>query len=56
LPIEYSIRIAGNLKAVQISIEDWKKLEGKINKHEQAFQVKEDLIAAFAIVLMKGDN
>lgn len=37
----------GNLTAVQIPIEDWKKLEKKIKKYEQAFQVKEDLIAAF---------
>lgn len=37
----------GNLKAVQIPIEDWKKLEKRIEKYEQAFQVKEDLAAAF---------
>ena len=37
----------GNLTAVQIPIEDWKKLEKRIKKYEQAFQVKEDLTAAF---------
>lgn len=37
----------GNLTAVQIPIEDWKKLEKKIKKYEIAFQVKEDLTAAF---------
>ena len=36
----------GNLTAVQIPIEDWKKLEKRIKKYEQAFQVKEDLTAA----------
>ena len=37
----------GNLTAVQIPIEDWKKLEKRIKKYEQAFQVKEDLASAF---------
>lgn len=37
----------GNLTAVQIPIEEWKKLEKKIKKYEQAFKVKEDLTAAF---------
>ena len=37
----------GNLKAVQIPIEEWLKLEKKMEKYEQAFQVKEDLTAAF---------
>lgn len=37
----------GNLTAVQIPIEDWKRLEKKMKNYEQAFQVKEDLTAAF---------
>lgn len=37
----------GNLKAVQIPIEDWKKLESRMKKYEQAFRVKEDLVSAF---------
>lgn len=37
----------GNLKAVQIPIEEWKKLEKTISTYEQASQVKEDLIAAY---------
>jgi hypothetical protein len=40
----------GNLTAVQIPIEDWKKLEKKMKKYEQALQVKEDLTAAFGEV------
>jgi aminoglycoside phosphotransferase (APT) family kinase protein len=37
----------GNLKAVQIPIEEWKKLEKAISTYEQASQVKEDLLAAY---------
>lgn len=37
----------GNLTAVQIPIDDWKKLEKKIKKYERAFRVKEDLTTAF---------
>ncbi len=37
----------GNLIAVQVPIEDWKKLEKRIRNYEQAFKVKEDLTAAF---------
>lgn len=37
----------GNLTAVQIPIEEWQQLEKKMKKYEQAFQVKEDLAAAF---------
>ncbi len=37
----------GNLKAVQIPIEDWEKLEGILKKYEQTLQVKEDLLTAF---------
>ena len=33
--------------AVQIPISEWKKLEKRIEKYEQAFQVKDDLTAAF---------
>lgn len=37
----------GNLKAVQIPIEDWEKLEGILKKYEQTLQVQEDLLTAF---------
>ena len=46
----------GNLTAVQVSIEDWKKLEKKIKKYEQAFKVKEDLTAAFEEVKQMRDG
>lgn len=47
LQIQYLNDQEGNLTAVQVPIEDWKKLEKKLEKYEQAFRVKEDLIAAF---------
>ena len=34
------------MTAVQVPIEDWKKLEQKLKKYEEAFRVKEDLRAA----------
>jgi hypothetical protein len=37
----------GNLKAVQIPIEEWERLEKRLKKYEQALQVKDDLKAAF---------
>ena len=47
MQLQYLNDQQGNLTAVQIPIEDWKKLEKRLEKHEQAFQVKEDLTAAF---------
>ena len=47
MQLQYLNDQKGNLTAVQIPIEDWKKLEKKIKKYEQAFQMKEDLTAAF---------
>ena len=37
----------GNPAAVQIPIEDWRKLKERIATYEQAFKVKEDLTTAF---------
>lgn len=37
----------GNLKAIQIPIEEWEKLEEILKKYEQMLQVKEDLLEAF---------
>ena len=47
MQLQYLNDQQGNLTAVQIPIEDWKKLEKRLEKYEQAFQVKEDLTAAF---------
>lgn len=47
IQLQYLNDQEGNLKAVQIPIEEWEKLEGILKKYEQTLQVKEDLLAAF---------
>lgn len=46
----------GKVTAVQVPIEDWNKLERRIKKYEQAFQIKEDLAAAFEEVKQMRDG
>ncbi len=47
LHLQYLNDQGGNLKAVQIPIEEWAKLEGIVKKYEQTLQVQEDLQIAF---------
>ncbi len=37
----------GNIKAVQLSIDEWEKLLLKLHKYEQVLKVKSDLREAF---------
>lgn len=47
IQLQYLNDQEGNLKAVQIPIEEWEKLERVLKKYEQTLQVKEDLLTAF---------
>ncbi len=47
IQLQYLNDREGNLKAVQIPIEEWEKLEGILKKYEQTLQVREDLLTAF---------
>jgi hypothetical protein len=47
IQLQYLNDQEGNLKAVQIPIEEWEKLERILKKYEQTLQVKEDLLTAF---------
>ncbi|TAK62495.1 MAG: hypothetical protein EPO24_04890 [Bacteroidetes bacterium] len=42
----------GTLRAVQMPIEDWKKVLDTLRRYEQALQVQSDLTTAFAEVEM----
>lgn len=50
LSIQYLNDEAGNTKAVQIPIEEWKKLVVKISTYEQTLKIKSDLVEAFSQV------
>jgi hypothetical protein len=47
LAIQYVSDQNGNPQAVQLPIEDWKRLLSKLQKYEQSLKVKSDLREAF---------
>jgi hypothetical protein len=49
IQLQYLNDQEGNLKAVQIPIDEWKKLEKRLKRYEQALQIKEDLTAAVVL-------
>lgn len=47
IPVQYLNDEEGNVKAVQIPVDDWKKVLTKLRKYEQALQIRSDLKEAF---------
>ena len=47
LDIQYVSDRDGNPQAVQLPIEDWKRVMSKLEKYERTLQVKSDLQEAF---------
>lgn len=47
LSIQYLSDQNGTPKAVQVPIDEWTKLMGKLKKYEQALKIKSDLREAF---------
>lgn len=50
IALQYINDINGNTQAVQIPLTEWEKVLNKLNKYEQALQLKSDLKEAFAQV------
>ena len=50
IAIQYVNDQTGKTKAVQLPVEEWEKLLGKLKKYEQTLKVKSDLEEAFAQV------
>lgn len=47
IPVQYVNDEDGNVKAIQVSITEWKKVLTKLKKYEQALSLKTDLSEAF---------
>ena len=47
IPVQYVNDEDGNVKAIQVSLSEWKKVLTKLKKYEQALKLKADLSEAF---------
>ena len=47
IPVQYVNDENGNVKAIQVSLSEWKKVLTKLKKYEQALKLKADLSEAF---------
>jgi|JI10StandDraft_1071094.scaffolds.fasta_scaffold1421669_1 hypothetical protein len=56
IELQYLNDIQGNTQAVQLSINEWKKVLSKLKKYEQAFKLKSDLTEAFKEVGVLKQN
>ena len=50
IPMQYVNDADGNVQAVQISVQEWKKLGAKVRRYEQMLKLRDDLSEAFAQV------
>lgn len=50
IPMQYVNDADGNVQAVQISVQEWKKLGAKVRRYEQMLKLREDLTEVFAQV------
>ncbi len=47
IALQYLNDMNGNTQAVQVPLTEWEKILSKLNKYEQALQLKSDLKEAF---------
>ena len=50
VPLQYVNDADGNLKAVQVPVEEWNKLAERIRHYEQLLKLRDDLTTAFSQV------
>jgi hypothetical protein len=43
IALQYLSDVNGNTQAVQLPLQEWKKILNKLNKYEQAFNLRSDL-------------